>query len=487
MEKTTGQIDRKWALCLVFLVAVGVAVWTGLNMSIFAQKIEIAIDQEFAWGPDYVMGLFWWVAFAVMILVFGGESARMLQVAWLGKFLVTLVIMIVYERFYYLDSYGYFLLTHTGQHWMYPGVDWRNDLLPSPFSAPILKMQQIGGGIGLENTLRFTLLISFISGPFYHALKVWMAFMGFLGVWFFYRAVVVALGRQCPPVFFFLAFFPSIIFWGSILGKDPMQFFFIGLYAYGGTRWIVEGRPEALMPLLIGLYGSYLFRPWAGAVAALTLALGVLIGKCEWPQKMSMLIPLGVLAALAMPMLAAMGTTIDINDLQLNTALEIFETKGTGFAQDSKAFGASGVDLLDDRGELLRLPIYQVMFGGLFRPLPFDMTNLPTALAALENTVVLLMAVVGLVRFRFIYLRNPIFLWLLLSTLTWSLMYGYIVLANFGSGARYKLQVWPFFLMLLVCLSHPEGRAWLASWTPEERSPPPKQATDVVNRIAAVD
>jgi hypothetical protein len=87
---------------------------------------------------------------------------------------------------------------------------------------------------------------------------------------------------------------------------------------------------------------------------------------------------------------------------------------------------------------------------------------------------VLIVAAIGLLRFRLVYLRNPIFLWLLLFTLMWSLMYGYIVLANFGSGARYKLQVWPFFLMLLVCLGHPEGRAWLASWTPEERRPPPQ-------------
>jgi hypothetical protein len=467
VEGTAEHIDRRWAWGLISLFVVGVAIWTGLNMSVFAQKIEIAIDREFVWGPDYVMGLFWWVVFAVMIFVFGGESARMLQVAWLGKLLVTLVIMIVYEHFYFLDSYSYFLLTHTGEHWMYPGVDFRNDLMPSPFSTDLSKEQALGGGIGLENTLRFTLLISFISGSFYHALKVWMAFVGFLGVWFFYRAVVVALGRECPSMFFLLAFFPSVIFWGSILGKDPMQLFFLGLYAYGGAIWIVEGRLSAIGFIGLGLLGSYLLRPWASGMAAAVLFLAIILSKCRGIQKVSAVIPIVILAALAGPAITAMN--IDPSQLGMDMAFEVLAAKGADFALDTRRGQGSGAELLDATGGMLATPLYVAMFSGLFRPLPFDITNPFTAIAALENTIVLLMAVIGLAHFRLRYLRNPFFLWLVLFTLGWSVLYGYIVMANFGSGVRYKLQVWPFFLMLLICLTRREGRAWLNSWTPESR------------------
>jgi hypothetical protein len=467
MEGMAEHIDHRWAWGLISLFAVGVAVWTGLNMPVFAQKIEIAIDREFAWGPDYVMGLFWWLVIAVMIFVFGGESARMLQVAWLGKLLVTLVIMIVYERFYYLDSYGYFLLTHTGEHWMYPGVDFRNDLMPSLFESDTLRGLKFGGGVGLENTLRFTLLISLISGPFFHALKVWMAFIGFMGVWFFYRAVVVALGRECPSMFFFLAFFPSIIFWGSILGKDPIQFFFLGLYAYGGAIWIVEGRLRAIGFIGLGVLGSYLLRPWSGGMAAGMLFLALLLGKCRTIQKISAVIPMVILAVLAGPAITAMD--IDPSQLGPEVALELLQAKGGSFAQDTRYSQGSGAEFLDETGGMLTVPLYVAMFSGLFRPLPFDITNPFTAIAALENTIVLLMAVIGLAHFRLRYLRNPFFLWLVLFTLGWSVLYGYIVMANFGSGVRYKLQVWPFFLMLLICLTRREGRAWLNSWTPESR------------------
>lgn len=460
MQAAIQEIMNKRAWVITGLVAVLIAVWTSHNMPLFAQRIEVAIDKEFFWGTDYVIGLAWWVFFAVMIFVFAGESARLLQTAWFGKLLVTLGAMLVYERFYFLDSYSYFLATHTGEHWMYPGYDFRNDLMPWPFESTRLKELQFGGGVGLENTIRFIIMISLVSGPFFHAIKVWIAFAGLMAVWYFYRAAVVTLGRPYPMLFFLLAFSPSLIFWGSTLGKDPLQCFCLGLYAYGGVLWIVEGRPSALVFLGSGLLGSYLFRPWAALMAIVALCLGILIGRCRGTIKISVLAPMVLVAVFAIPFLGVMGTKIDLEDFQLSMALEIIETKGQAFTQG----GGSGVDLIDDAGKLKKLPIYEVMFGGLFRPLPFDITNFATGLAALENTALLVMAVIGLFHMRMKYLRNPIFLWLLLITLMWSIMYGYIVLANFGSGVRYKIQVLPFFILLILSLTHAKGRAWLETW-----------------------
>lgn len=468
MPAAIQEIVNKRAALLTGCLVVLIAVLTSHNMPLFAQKIEIAIDKEFFWGTDYLIGLGWWVFFAVMIFVFAGESARLLQTAWFGKLLVTLGAMLIYERFYFLDSYSYFLMTHTGEHWMYPGFDFRNDLMPSPFESPNLRELKFGGGVGLENTIRFILLISLVSGPFFHALKVWIAFAGLMAVWCFYRAAVVALGRPYPRLFLLLAFFPSLIFWGSTLGKDPLQCLCLGLYAYGSVLWIVEGRPLALLPLGLGLFGSYLLRPWAALMAIIALCLGILMGRCRGAIKISVLGPMVLVAISAVPFLGVMGTNINLEEFQLSMAWEILEAKGQSFAQDTKEFGASGVSLIDEKGQMRKLPIYEVMFGGLFRPLPFDITNFATGLAALENVVLLVMAVIGLFHMRIKYLRNPIFLWLLLITLMWSIMYGYIVLANFGSGVRYKIQVLPFFILLILSLTHAKGRAWLETWESEK-------------------
>lgn len=108
----------------------------------------------------------------------------------------------------------------------------------------------------------------------------------------------------------------------------------------------------------------------------------------------------------------------------------------------------------------------------MFRPLPFDITNFSTAIAAMENSVVLSLAVVALFRMRFVYLREPLLIWTGLYILTWALLYGLIVLANFGAGARYKLQVWPFMILVLVTLCWREGRKWLDSRARGEKSMP---------------
>lgn len=468
--------DKRSTWAAMAVLTIGIAVWAGLNMRAFAELLLEAIEyREIPWGLDYVMGLFWWAILAIALFVFGGESHRMLLVAWLGKLFVTLAAMLVYERFYSLDSYGYYNLQYTGQHWMYPGIDFRDDLLPSTVGS-VTKSSQ-SGGIGLENTIRVMLLLSFITGPFYHAMKVWTAFMGLLGIWFFYRAVVTALGRPVPPVFYVLAFFPSVIFWGSTLGKDPIQLLFLGLYAYGGAMLIAEGRLSAVGFLGVGLFGAYLLRPWMAGMAAGTLFIALLLGQCRRSQKVSALILVVVVAAVAWPFLARLG--LNLNDFGLMIALEALETKGMGYAhatQQAKitgsmtgGLGGSGEDILDVTGQMLTTPLPVAMFGGLFRPLPFDVTNPFTAMVAVENTAVLIAAASALFHFRLTYFRNPLLLWLLLFCLAWTTLYGYIVLANFGSGVRYKLQVWPFLLLLLICLTHREGRAWLDSWRPERR------------------
>jgi hypothetical protein len=104
-----------------------------------------------------------------------------------------------------------------------------------------------------------------------------------------------------------------------------------------------------------------------------------------------------------------------------------------------------------------------VMLSGLFRPLPFDARSLLIAIAALENTILLVLVVRTMKYLRWSFLSNPVVLWALTYSLLWAGAYGLVVMANFGAGMRYKLQVLPFIVLLLFLLLRPEGRAALAS------------------------
>ncbi len=463
-------VDRKLLLGLS-LVAVWASVWVALHIHNLGWRIVEVIPEPLSplLGLDYAMGLVWWSALAFALLVLGGASRQMLFVAWVAKLFVTLVLMLFFESHYGLDAFWYYRATVTGYHDFFPYHDFRHDLTPSLGSF-------LGKSLGIPgsaNAVRLILWIAAVTGPFYHAIKVVCAFLGLLGVWWFYQAVVVALGRPYPPVFYLLAFFPSILFWSSILGKDPIQFFFLGLYAYGAVLWFVRGRLGGVLLTAAGLLGVYLLRPWLTVMAAGAILLAACLGRARIAQ-------VAVLMLVGIPLLLfAGGRTAGMLDLQkglseatsatvMRVALEAIESRMTGFAQETKRSGGSGVDLLADQAQGTTTVTFgshlpMIVFSGLFRPLPFDITNPLTALAAAENTFAFCLAIAALFHFRLGYLRDPLVLWPALYCLAWATAYGLIVMGNFGSGARFKLQMWPFFLVLVFGLIHREGRAVLAA------------------------
>jgi len=93
----------------------------------------------------------------------------------------------------------------------------------------------------------------------------------------------------------------------------------------------------------------------------------------------------------------------------------------------------------------------------LFRPLPFEVRNAFSAMAALENCFLLFLVLVAMKRMEWEYLRHPMVLWSIFYSLVWAALYGAILLANFGTGVRYKLQVLPFMVMALFLVLHPQG------------------------------
>ena len=448
---------------------VSLAAWLTLNIHALGSRFA-HFQPDMA--LDYAIGMVWWAVFALAILIFGGASSRMLLAAWLGRLFVTLIAMLFYEQHYGLDSYEYFRFSLTGRGGMMGEENLYENLMPSLSGSVQSRSEDSAIPLGAENTHRFILLLRMVTGPFFHAMKVGCAFLGLLGVWYFYRAVVVAMGRPYPPAFYLLAFFPSILFWGSTLGKDPLQFFFLGLYAYGGAIWLVEGRMAALWFLGVGLLGSYMIRPGIGVISVIALTIATFFGRSRWWQT-------GFLILMSLPM-AAQGflqvgkdQSFSLQSIEKRVTYEVvaelIQEKAQGIARDTQTTRGSGVDLSNlTSGEAVINRLPEAMFSGLFRPLPFDISNPMTALAAIENTVVLVLAVAAIFQARFGYLRDSLFLWMATYLLLWTTTHGFIVMANFGSGARYKLQAWPFLLMGILLLVHREGRSLLASRLPAQ-------------------
>lgn len=455
LEITFPDFARWSGPVLMVLIAAAGASWLATNVQGLGERLDQS-ELEL----DYAIGLLWWAGIAIGIWLLAGANRHLLLVGWVAKFFVVLVAMLFYEYKYRynLDAYLYFRMVATGEHFFFPGVDWRQESWMPMFQQTVeaeTLQGQLVQNIGTENMLRLVMVVSQFTGPYYHALKVVFAFLGYWGIWLFYRAFVAILGRSFPLAFYVLALYPSILFWSSIFGKDPVFILFIGLYAYGSAVWLTRGAAVGVVWAGLAIGASYLFRPWMAAIEAIPLLLATLVRLFGW-------VPVTLAIAVG-SVIVGLGTDLTgpLKSLKTSSFIEIMASRAEG----QTGQGESGTNLtIAEAQELWQTPsgIALVVFSGLFRPLPFDAKNILVAVAALENCILLILLLVSAFKYlRWDFVKSPIILWAMTYSLIWSAAYGLIILTNFGAGMRYKLQLLPFIILLILLLLRPEGRAAL--------------------------
>src|SRR5690606_22583316 len=98
--------------------------------------------------------------------------------------------------------------------------------------------------------------------------------------------------------------------------------------------------------------------------------------------------------------------------------------------------------------------------AALFRPLPFEILSPFGMLAGLENAFLVYLLLWAIRRTRLRDLKDPFVAWMLLTIGTWATVYGFVSYQNLGSAVRFRLQILP---LLLIVLLH------LAQWGPKQR------------------
>ena len=466
LDQVFGWATRHSGFVVLVLLGAACSVWLATHVEVLGEIprgfLPLIVQREIE--LDYAMGILWWSLIAVGLWLLGGSERHLLLTGWVVKFFVVLVVMLFYEFHYRynLDAFGYFRSVLSGEYYMYEGVDWRRESWIPAFTQ-MTPADSLGPGgqfmqsSGTENMLRLLQVIGQVTGPYYHAVKVVYAFSGFLGIWFFYRALVVILGRPSPLAFYALALYPSILFWSSTLGKDPVIFLFIAMYAYGSVVWLVRGAPSGLAWVGLGVILSALVRPWMAAIEAVPLLVAGL-------AKYRLLAPTLLAVSLGLTASILLGTSFGLQTLLVVPLSEVLQVRVEGVRAESLGGGSAGENL---GIELTAFSPIIIVFSGLFRPLPFDARSLLIAIAALENTILLVLVVRTMKYLRWSsFLSHPVVLWALTYSVLWAGVYGLVVMANFGAGMRYKLQVLPFIMLLLFLLLRPEGRAALAGGSP---------------------
>lgn len=372
---------------------------------------------------DYVTGATWAMVLGLSIILWPipASHKRPLAWAWGAKFIVTMGLMLFYEAHYAgIDMYGlYWGSTHK---WFL----WEN------FRDGTLNMRQL------------CWLHARIFPDSFHLMKVNFSFIGFISVYLFFRSASEFLRRDDFRFLAAMILSPSLIFFSSVLGKDVVILFGVAVYSYGVARWNRVGNWRYGALILIGAGETMLIRPWMGAILLLPLAIISLLRMRGGFRKVLLIIPILTLVYFSANGVMSQLKIVGAEDLVTRVD---FITHNDGWE------GGSGRESIRFTGLGVMTAFVPVgIFTALFRPLLGEVNNPFGVLVGFENLVYMWLLFRAIRRTRLRELSDATVQWAVLLLLAWGSFYGFVSYQNMGAAVRYRLQIQPVLLGLMLYL-----------------------------------
>jgi hypothetical protein len=273
------------------------------------------------------------------------------------------------------------------------------------------------------------------------------SWMGFWGLFLFYRAFVIAVPEGSSRSYARLLFFlPSLIFWPSAIGKDAWMVLALGIAAFGSARILTGHLWRGLAIAGVGFWMALMVRPHVAALAGLGLAAAYLLRqpRRDLRELAPVIKALSFLAVAVVALFLISRSNSFLREAGLNPT-DVNSSLGT-VGQNTSIGGSTFAPSVAT--SVRRVP-YAILTV-LFRPILPDATNFQEGLAAVEGTLLLLFA---LARIRWIIaaarsvLRQQFIV--LAAVHTGLFVLAFSSFSNFGLLMRERSSVLPFFLVLL--------------------------------------
>ncbi|MDE3087625.1 MAG: hypothetical protein KGJ77_12805, partial [Acidobacteriota bacterium] len=283
----------------------------------------------------------------------------------------------------------------------------------------------------------------------------WFAFIGTLG---FYRAFANTFPEANHRRYAYMIFFlPSLIFWTAGVSKESVMYLSIGLAADGASR-VLARKPRGVLLLVVGIAIGVYVRPqelllFTGATAAATLFR---------PRAQGRRLRLVRFVALAAAEAVLLVVVIAITGKLAKQGTPVFSLKAVAAnnAGQSSSIpyhpGPSGYPY----------DIYVVLFD----PQLFNAHSMSQRIAALENSVILVLILTSLrrlVRVPRVAMARPYVMVAFLDLA--GFCYAFAALSNLGLIDRERTLVLPFLLVLLAIPISPKGKPKQYPWEVSRR------------------
>jgi hypothetical protein len=353
-------------------------------------------------------------------LLFGAGIALRLAAAgtyvWIGFFVYDAAV----DAFHYWSS-GYQRMDQ------FSALGW--GAFPAPYTSSNLTTNICG-------------IIMLVTGDALPTLFVIFSLAALWGGYFFYRAFCVAFPQGNRGLYGLLVvLLPSILYWSSAIGKDALEQLFIGISAYGFARVVKRLDFSGILITAVGIAGTTLLRPHIGAMLAISMLLPFALGRTKggWMTVTTKILLLPVLVGCTFFLVKQAQSFVGAESADLKSGIQVLEERNIDTHLGGSTF---------NQRESLARRIIQGPFLP-FRPFPWEVHNLMSAVAALE----------GLGLF-FLLWRKRRELWALMRKwrepyvgflLAFALQFFVIFAAatsNFGILVRQRIMLVPIMLML---------------------------------------
>lgn len=429
------------------VVAAGAAYLLALGWAMQSLSYDI-------WGAFVVVPVLALASAPLIMRAFSGDLARLRPWAWLGMFAKFAGAVIGYNvRF---DAYG-----GSADAGRYHAVGKELAGAVRDGSASLLEV--LPTSTGTRSIEEFTGLVYTVFGS--SRLGGFMVFtwLSFWGLVFFVKAAHHAIsGLATRRYLLWVMFFPSLVYWGSSIGKEAVVGLCLGITAYGAALVLTRRGRVGFGAFLvaIGLVGAAYVRPhfaaiWAGAIV-IALASRVALdamrrsdrgGERRRLQLGSLL--LVVIAGVGFAVIASITLNYlgpsDDDDLGATDQLtSIFERTESQTTQGGSSFTPIDVNGPQDWP--------YATFRTITRPLLTEASGLATLLPALEMTALLFVGIFSwrrLANAPKLMLTTPYVVFALLCVVTFGVAFASI--GNLGILTRQRSLILPLVL-LFWCL-----------------------------------
>jgi hypothetical protein len=293
--------------------------------------------------------------------------------------------------------------------------------------------------------IRTNSMFSFISFGFYSIHLLIMAFLSFVGLFLIYKAIAKFFTNVKRMLVLAVFIIPSTVFWSAGNLKEPILIFLLGVFIYNFIQISTEKSWKLIPLFLISTYLLVYTKPYV-LFLLLPITLSFFVAELLKSKKVywiyfSVFGVLGVLIAFI---------SILFPEFSIAKLLTIKQLDFISMVSASHSGSTFEIPILQKTYWSLLIYSPMALINSLTRPWIWEPETWTQLVAALENMVIIIIAILLMIRFRFKKISHSNFaLFALLFGLQSFILAG-LITPNMGALVRYKSIGLPFLFIALL-------------------------------------